>query len=125
MLTLAFLACAGAQGGSGKVSGYCAEYDYVDALFGEPAHLEFCMVTETECREAAARWAQYHGMQMECFPSSVMHCYGYEDASREESCFISMEACEKARAADPSDEVDPVLAELGAVPVPKTPCTRR
>ena len=105
--------------------GYCASYDYVDALFGEPAHTEFCKPTEAECREVAARYAQYHNMQMECVASSSMHCYGYEDASRDENCFITAQECEKARSYDSSDQVDPVLAELGATPVAKTACARR
>jgi hypothetical protein len=124
MILLACVACGGRQGGGGggATVGYCASHDYVDAMFGEPAHIEFCKATEAECRASAAEFAEHHGMQMSCVASSTMYCYGYEDGSGEESCSITAQECERSRAADRSDQVDPVLAELGATPVAKTPC---
>jgi hypothetical protein len=124
-ISLVLAGCGGSQSGGGAVVGYCASYDYVDAMFGEPAHIEFCSVNEGDCRASAEQFAKYHAMEMECVPSTVMHCYGYQDTTYGgPKCSITAEECEKARAADVSDDVDPVLAELGAEPVATTPCVR-
>jgi hypothetical protein len=126
-IALVMGSCGGGQRGGGRTAGYCASYDYTDAMFGEPAHVGFCSPTRAECEEIAQRYATYHQMQMACAPAPTIFCWQFSDPSYSSdlSCFATMDECTESAASASSGPSDPELAALLGPTPPPGPCTQR
>ena len=106
-------------GGGGPPAGYCAQGQWeTDDLMGgtDTMPVEFCDVAESDCQQVTASWAQYHGVNMSCVPTSVIYCWRYSDASYDGGksyCHVSMDTCTADQARETGgDHIMPVPPAL-------------